>query len=476
MAAAEPERSTLTIEDATRSTRRVPTDWLREFGGTAAAQVVDALDERLRCMRDRRSREPAPDLLPPRWRCTRYPGPAPAVIDGRSADAALAVADASVSIPARELAQLRFSSTRPDQDPVLSLWGRGAFSRFANPGDALAPDGDVASATFGADVLADRLLGGIAVSHSRGEGTVSLNGAATQAESSLTSLHPYLRLAVNESVSLWGTAGLGSGTLSLTPEDAAALETPITLRMVAAGAQAELISPAAANDLSVALKADALLLRIDAHESASLDAAFAAATRLRLVLEGAYEIVIEDGQWLAPFLEVAARFDGSDVAAGLGAEIGGGIRYADRAHHLTAELEARVLLVHAVDASERWSMSGSLRYDPSPDSELGPYFTLSSSRAAPSGLAALADPAAADAAPTGASIGAELGYGVPLRDDSATGTPWVGVALAQGRPQYRLGYRLAVGSALHLGLEGTLRHGTTDEPPDYALVLLLSLR
>ena len=282
---------------------------------------------------------------------------------------------------------------------------------------------------------------------------------------------------MNESVSLWGTAGLGSGTLSLTPEDAAALETPITLRMVAAGALAELVPPAAANDLSVALKADALLLRIDAHESASLDAAFADATRLRLVLEGAYEIVIEDGEWLAPFVEVAARFDGSDVAAGLGAEIGGGIRYADRAHHLTAELEARALLVHAVAASERWSMAGSLRYDPTPDSELGPYFTLSSSREAPSGLAALANPAAAEAAPTGVSIDAELGYGVPLRDDSATGTPWVGVSLSEGRPLYRLGYRLAVGSDLHLGLEGTLRHGTTtDEPPDYALVLLLSLR
>ena len=306
---AEPERSTVTLKDATPMTRRVPTEWLREFGGTAAAQVVDALDERLRCVQDRHLRAAAPDQVPARWRCLRFPGPAVA---------APATAGAPVSIPLHDLSRLGFSSQRPEPNSVLSLWGRGSFSRFADPEDALAANGHVASATFGADVLADRILGGIAVSHSRGEGTVSLDGAATPAASSLTSVHPYLRLGVNESFSLWGMAGLGSGTLALTPEAAAALETPITLRMAAAGAVAELVSPAAANDLSVALKADALLLRIDAHDSASFDAAFAAATRLRLLLEGAYAIVIEDGPWLAPCLEVAARLDASDVDAGLG--------------------------------------------------------------------------------------------------------------------------------------------------------------
>ena len=145
---------------------------------------------------------------------------------------------------------------------------------------------------------------------------------------------------------------------------------------------------------------------------------------------------------------------------------------------MTAELEARVLLVHAVDDSERWSMSGSLRYDPSPDSELGPYFTLSSSRE--TGAAEIEGGATAPvaaAAATGLSIDTELGYGVPVLDGSATGTPWVGMSLSDGSPEYRLGYRLAVGSDLHFGIVGTLRDGTTaNEPPDYAVVLLFSLR
>ena len=39
-----PERSVVTIGDAPTAMGRVPTDWLREFGRTAASQVVDALD------------------------------------------------------------------------------------------------------------------------------------------------------------------------------------------------------------------------------------------------------------------------------------------------------------------------------------------------------------------------------------------------------------------------------------------------
>ena len=385
----------------------------------------------------------------------------------------MAGADAAVAIDAHELPDFHLSSTQQEEEPVLSLWARGSFSHFATPEDAL-PGGDVATATFGADVLTDRLLGGIALSYSHGEGTVARDGGTAHVVSSLTALYPYLRLGVNERVSLWGTVGLGSGTLTL--QDAQPLETEIATKMAAAGALAEIVSPTDESGLAAALKADALLLRIDAHESVSLAAASADATRLRLVLEGAYEIVFEDGAWLAPFVDVGARLDGGDTEIGLGAEIGGGFRYADRAHNLTAELEARVLLVHAVDDSERWSMSGSLRYDPRPDSELGPYFTISSSRDTRLGLEALAD-APADAAAAGLSIDTELGYGVPLLDGSGTGTPWVGLSLSEGRPEYRLGYRLAAGSDLHLGIVATLRDSSAaDEPSDYAIVLLLSLR
>ena len=502
---AVPERSTVTIADDPQPKGRIPTDWLREFGGTAAAHVVDALDERMRCAPYRRSGKAAPAPPAPRWRCTRYPGLASFAINGRRMDALLAMADASVSVPGNDTTRadrrvygfrslsagevaagssFHVLSTEQEYEPGLSLWGRGSFSRFERREDEAVLRGDVGSATFGADFAADRALVGIALSHSEGDGTVSLDGVAGQVAASLTGLHPYLRLGVNERLSLWGTAGLGSGTLMLTMKDAQSIETGITMRMAAAGALAEILSPTEDNEFSVAIKADALLLRIGADESISLAAASADATRLRLMLEGAYELVLEDGEWIAPFVDVGVRRDGGNAGSGVGVEIGGGLRYAHPGHNFTAELQARGLLAQATDGFNRWSMSASVRYDPRSNSELGPYLTFSSSRGGGEldgqdtrlGLATFADPLADAGATIGWSIDTEFGYGVPVLGDSATGTPWVGLSLSEGRSEYRLGYRLGLDSDLHLGIEGVLRDSATaNEPPVYAVILLLSL-
>lgn len=45
----------------------------------------------------------------------------------------------------------------------------------------------------------------------------------------------------------------------------------------------------------------------------------------------------------------------------------------------------------------------------------------------------------AAAATAGLSLATELGYGIPVLDSSATGTPWVGMSLADASPEYRLG-------------------------------------
>ena len=130
----------------------------------------------------------------------------------------------------------------------------------------------------------------------------------------------------------------------------------------------------------------------------------------------------------------------------------------------------------------KWSLSGSLRYDPNAGSELGPYFTLSSSRGleddgrqARWGIETLADPLQVGGAATGWDVDTELGYGVPVLGGAATATPWAGVSVSEGIPEYRLGYRMAFGSDLRVGLAGRLRdNATATEPPDYQVTLRLS--
>ena len=129
-----------------QSARAIPTDWLGQFGGTAAAHVVDALDERMRCARDRRPGEAAADHPAPRWRCAQYPGPAPPATNGTNG---------------RRLDELPNLEWTDERGSRMSLWGRGAFSRFEDADDAQAPDGSVRSATVGADFLAQRALIGV---------------------------------------------------------------------------------------------------------------------------------------------------------------------------------------------------------------------------------------------------------------------------------------------------------------------------
>ena len=439
---------------------RVTTDWIGHFGRTAAAQVVDALDERMRCARDRRSVEGTPDHPSPRWRCTR-------------STVGVVPAGNPLDVP----------STEQQDAPGWSLWGRGSFSRFDVEGeDARVLGGGVGTATFGADLATGQVLLGIALSHSQGGGSVSIDDVAAQVTSVLTGFHPYLRLGVNDRLSLWGTVGIGTGTLTRTMDDDRTMETGIALRMAAVGGLAQILSPTENNPLSVSIKADGLLLAIDANASASFAAASVDASRLRLVLEGAYDFVLGDGHWIAPFVDVGGRLDGGGVETGWGMEIGGGVRYAHPEQHLTAELYTRALPVHGAEGFRAWSLSGSLRYDPSASSELGPYFTLSSSRGLEEdgrhvswGIETIADPLQVGGAAAGWDIDTELGYGVSVLGGSATGTPWAGVSVSEGIPEYRLGYRLAFGSDLRVGLAGTLRDNATEtEPPDYQVTLRLS--
>ena len=435
-----------------------------------------------------------------RWRCAQDTGPVSFAIDGRvldrlaAADAAgvtvvrsephrPAAADLSVGMPSGSA--LLAASAKKQNQLGMSVWGRGSYSRF-DGGGALPSGGDVWTATFGADFAFRQAVAGVALSHSESEGTASQDGVETDVTSVLTGFYPYLRVGVNDRLSLWGTVGLGAGTLIRSMNGAPSLRTGIAMTMAAAGGLAEVVSPTGNGGLSVAIKADGLLLEIESDGSSAVPSAALDASRLRLVLESAYEFVLRDRQRIAPFLEIGGRLDGADAqdASGLGFEVGGGVRYAHPLLHLTAEVYSRALLVHAANGFKGWSASGTLRYDPRSNSAQGPYLTVTSSRGfgglggqVALGLAGLTNAAAFDDSDAGWGIDTEFGYGVPIPGGAATGTPWAGLSLSQGRPEYRLGYRLEYETGLHLSLAATLRDGyAAHEPPRYLLTLLLSLR
>ena len=150
---------------------------------------------------------------------------------------------------------------------LVSLWGRGAVSRFDGREGDLSLDGEVASGMIGADWTSGPGSGsssgagpgsksgagpwtvGLMVSHARGTGGYRGAERGGTVGSSLTGVYPYGRWQASGRVSVWGMAGYGAGTLTLTPDGQDAIETDIDLTMAAAGLRGVVVeAPAEGGD------------------------------------------------------------------------------------------------------------------------------------------------------------------------------------------------------------------------------------
>ena len=234
---------------------------------------------------------------------------------------------------------------------------------------AVTLDGNVLTGAVGVDRAWDRWLAGVAVSHSLGDGAFSITGDGGDGaldRNTLTSIHPYLRYAVNDRVEVWSVLGYGWGEMTLAPETGGALETDTTLLMGSFGGRGILLSATDTAGFEVAARTDAMLTRTTSGAVAGLAAADVAAHRVRLVLEGARPVLWPEGQRVTPSMTLGLRHDWGDAETGFGLELGGRVQYVDPNHGLTMEAAVRGLLAHEDSAYKEWGASGTIRIDPGP--------------------------------------------------------------------------------------------------------------
>ena len=151
------------------------------------------------------------------------------------------------------------------------------------------------------------------------------------------------------------------------------------------------------------------------------------------------ELGFAGGGSLTPTVELGLRHDGGDAETGFGVELGGGTVFADAARGLMAQVMVRGLVAHEAADFRDWRVSGSLRFDPTPSSALGPAVALTPSWGAPSsgGVAALlgretlAGLAANDAPASVGRLDAEAAYGLAVFGGRATGTPYLRVGQSE---------------------------------------------
>ena len=384
-----------------------------------------------------------------------------------------------------------------------SLWGRGSIASFDGRDGSLAVDGEVTTALVGADRATDRRVAGLALGHSTGTGGWRRGGECDNGkeincggdiDATLTGLYPYAGIHLTDRLSLWAAAGYGAGEVTVTPEGQAGLSADLALWMGAAGVRSEVLRPEGGQGLALAVKGDLRFTRTSSGAvttaSGNLAAADADTWLLRTGIEGSRRFPLgteEDGASLTPSFEVALRLDGGDAETGFGADLGGGIAFADPGNGLALGLRARGLAAHEASGFREWGASLSAAWDPRPGSDRGLSLTLTQNwGASPTGGmdALLSRETLAGLAPDDGDGGGgfeasrrlegTLGYGLPAFGGRFTGTPNLGFGLSGGGARdWRIGWRLTRaggGSAFELNLDATRREPVDDEPEHGAML------
>ena len=499
--------------------------WTSRFGRTVATHVTDAVGERLRAPPEQDSqvtvggyrlplgRQAAggggPDATEPETATDRLAslltglvgralglGPAQPQGGGPGTDlwAAPPAADPrlgpsqTLHLPAVRLRDVLLGSSfrltlgEADASPGhlrLTAWGRVAGTQFDGRDGALTLDGNVLTGTVGVDSAWDRWLAGVAVSHSLGGGSFTGDGDGDLDSSTLTSIHPYLRYAVNERVDVWSVLGYGWGDMTLEPGTGGTLETDTTLLMGSFGGRGILLSAPDNAGFQLATRTDAMFTRTTSGAVAGLAETEADAHRLRLVLEGSRPVLWPEGQSVTPTVELGVRHDWGDAETGFGLELGGRVQYADPTLGLTIEAAVRGLLTHEDSDYKEWGASGTIRLAPDPNGQglsltLAPTWGAASSgvnglwsRQTTAGLA----PQGTRRTPTG-RLNAEVSYGVPAPFGTGLLTPYAGTVLTDGQARtYRLGTRWTAVSGLSLTLEGLRQESPGQQPVNQGLHL-----
>ena len=285
----------------------------------------------------------------------------------------------------------------------------------------------------------------------------------------MTTVLPYARLALTDRLSAWTLAGTGSGGLTLDDDAARRHRTDLSMTLAAAGMRGDLLTPAEAGGLALALKADAFWVRTESESArapgvGSLAAARADATRVRALLDGSRTFSLAGGRTLAPSLELGVRHDGGDAGTGTGMELGAGFGYTDPSRGLDMALRVYGLAAHAEDRHREWGVSGSLKLVPG-GSGRGLSMSLTPSYGVDRGdaqrLWTMPDAHALatnddEAATPSSRLDTELGYGLSVFGGGFTGTPNVGFGLSETARDWRLGWRLTPAASGDIGFEVSL--------------------
>ena len=467
--------------------------WLSRFGRTVADQVMDAVGARLQ--------GPVGSPVEAGLQAS-IAGQSLGGAQGGTGATRAGVMDADdiePEIHTRSLSGLdilRSSSfSYIDGDPgagMMSVWGRGAVTGFDGRDEydsgTVDVDGTVRSLMLGTDVRRASGVFGAVLTHSHGKGDYR-DGPEEEGRirSTLTGVYPYASHETGR-LSLWGIMGYGKGEVTMHQDvspyrKGTSVTTDMDLLMAAGGLRSEL--PGSTPDgMSVDAVADVMGVRVESDGVGKmLAAADAKVARMRAGLEGAWDAVEVGGGRMTPVARISFRHDGGDAEGGFGVDIEGRLHWSDPAQGVRMQLRGHGLLGHEADDFRERGISGSVSWDPEPESLRGAAFSLTSSVSEATtadvdyllrnpgdhGVAARLsedDDPDRDNRNSHQRVQAKVGYGIGIFGGRFTGIPELGVGWTDESRIYSLGWRLlkegSNAGAIEMLLEATHREDTDD--------------
>ena len=333
-----------------------------------------------------------------------------------------------------------------------AVWGSGAFGGFNGRESGVSFDGEVRTGMLGADYAVGSLVAGVVLSRSVGEGSYRNGRGSGKVKSSVTGIYPYAGNDLSEKFSVWAVAGYGRGEMGVTlPGEGERSSADIDIKMAAAGARGDLVSGANEAGIGVSVEMDTLFVRTTSEGGRGIEAADADVSRVRLSVQGSVGHAFGGGGMIRPLVEAGIRRDGGDAEAGFGADLGAGLQFSDATGELSMQIRGRTLIVHEAGGFRDWGVSGSLRYDPYPDSPRGLMMSLGHSAGGASdggadallGRGTLGGLGEGEAVEWNSRLVGEAGYGFGVLGGVFTGTPYAGFGASEGLRDYYLGLRLA---------------------------------
>ena len=488
-----PTPNTVRLADSTATgtisnTDAMPEAWIARFGRTVSEQVIGAVEGRF-------AAQPAAGFevtlagerivsggTDPE---TRDEAESWARLQGRTDEADQARYGWRSMTPRELLTSSSFtlSAGGDGSDGVVSLWGRGSVSNFDGRDGDLSLDGEVVSGILGTDWRHGPWMSGLLLSHSSGDGSYRSVSGDGEVKSTLTGVYPYGRYEVNPRFSVWGVAGYGTGSLTLTPKGQKPIETDMDLAMTAVGLRGVALEAPAEGGVELAVNSDAMAVRTTSAEVrgtaadgiGNLAAGVAHVTRLRIGLEGTWRgLKVGDGE-VTPGIEIGVRHDGGDAETGFGLDVGAGLTWSNPNRGVQVEVRGRGLLTHESKDFRERGLFGSFAWEPEQGTGLGPKLTLTQTLGGPAsggadallGRETLAGLTANDNGDEMAQrrFEARFGYGFYAFGDRFTSTPEISFNLSNTDRDYSLGWRLVrdAGDGVSLEFSFEARHESANE-------------